>query len=43
MLATFAQNNSAGNFLVILLTFLIFIPLTIIVSLITKYASAEVV
>ena len=43
MLATFAQGNQSANLLVILLTFLIFIPLTVIVSLATKYASAGVV
>ncbi|MCX6785626.1 MAG: hypothetical protein NTZ18_02100 [Candidatus Komeilibacteria bacterium] len=42
MYATFAQGHNAINLLIILLTFLIFIPLTIIVSLVTKYASAYV-
>ncbi len=42
MLATFAQGSSRLNLLIILLTFLIFLPLTIIVSLTTKYASAQV-
>ena len=42
MLATFVQGHTALNALIILLTFLIFIPLTIIVSLATKYATAYV-
>ena len=43
MIATFAQGNSTTNLLIIILTFLIFIPLTIIVSLAIKYGSAFVV
>lgn len=42
MVATFAQGDLSANLLIIILTFLIFIPLTIIVSLVTKYASAFV-
>jgi len=42
MMATFTQGHTSLNALIILLTFLAFIPLTIIVSLATKYASAYV-
>lgn len=42
MYATFAKGDNPLNLLIILLIFLIFIPLTIIVSLVTKYASAYV-
>ena len=42
MLATFAQHNDTLNLLIILITFIIFIPLVIIVSLATKYASAYI-
>ena len=43
MLATFAQNNQPLNVFILTLTFLIFIPLTIVVSFVTRYASAFVV
>ncbi|PIT90343.1 MAG: hypothetical protein COU22_02675 [Candidatus Komeilibacteria bacterium CG10_big_fil_rev_8_21_14_0_10_41_13] len=43
MLATFSQSNPVTNLIVILITFVIFIPLSIIVSLSTKYASAYIV
>ncbi len=40
MMATFAQGYTFLNLLIIVLSFLIFVPLTIIVSLATKYGSA---
>ena len=43
MITTFAQGNQSLNIFIIFLTFLIFIPLTIIVSFVTRYASAYVV
>jgi len=42
MVVTFAQNSVSANLLIVLLTFLIFIPVAIIVALVTKYASAFV-
>lgn len=42
MIATFSQNKDSLNLLIIALSFLIFIPLSIIVSLATKYAAAFV-
>jgi hypothetical protein len=42
MLATFSQQKNSLNLLIIAISFLIFIPLSIIVSLATKYASAYV-
>jgi len=43
MLAAFAQGNQFLNIFILILTFLIFIPLTIVVSFVTRYASAFVV
>ncbi|MBT3690169.1 hypothetical protein HOE31_01095 [bacterium] len=43
MLATFAQQNESLNVFIIFLTFLIFVPLSIIVSFVTRFASAYVV
>lgn len=42
MLATFAQGQNVVNALIVIITFLIFIPLTMIVSLATKYAASYV-
>jgi len=42
MIATFSQQKTSINLLIIALNFLIFIPLCIIVSLATKYAAAFV-
>ncbi|MFA6304519.1 MAG: hypothetical protein WCV73_01655 [Patescibacteria group bacterium] len=42
MVATFVQGADMINWLIIMLSFLVFIPLTIIVSLVTKYASSYV-
>ena len=39
----FSQGNMIFNFFVVFLAFILFIPLSIIISLVTKYASAEVV
>jgi len=38
MIATFGQGKNAFNLLIVAISFLIFIPLSIIVSLVTKYA-----
>lgn len=43
MIATFAKGLAGVNLLIIVLSFLIFVPLTIIVSLATKYGSAYAV
>lgn len=43
MVVTFAQSSLSANLFIILLTFLIFLPITIIVALVTKYASAFVI
>ncbi|KKT07446.1 MAG: hypothetical protein UV78_C0005G0019 [Parcubacteria group bacterium GW2011_GWA2_43_17] len=43
MLATFAQGNVTLNILIIIISFLIFVPLTIIVSFVTRFAAAFVV
>lgn len=40
MIATFAQGYTLLNLLITILSFLIFVPLTIIISLATKYGSA---
>jgi len=42
LVATFAQGQGLINALITMLIFLIFIPLTIMVSLVTKFAAAEV-
>lgn len=43
LIATFAQGSQKLNIFITILIFLIFIPLTIIVSFVTRYASAYVV
>jgi hypothetical protein len=43
MLVSFAQGNYALNVLIIVLAFLIFVPINIIVSFVTRYATAYVV
>lgn len=43
MFATFAQGDYALNVLIIILSILIFIPLNIIVSFVTRYATAFVI
>lgn len=40
MIATFSQGNSSLNLFIVAVSFLIFVPLVIIISLITKYAAA---
>jgi len=42
MIASFSQGNNALNIAIVALTFLVFIPITIVVSLVTKYAAADV-
>ena len=43
MLAAFSQNNESLNIFIVFLIFLIFVPLSIIVSFVTRFASAYVV
>ncbi|MBU1036498.1 hypothetical protein KKF32_00500 [Patescibacteria group bacterium] len=43
ILVTFVKGNYVLNVLIVILTFLIFIPLTIIISFVTRYASAYVI
>jgi len=43
MLATFAQGNQTLNIIIIIISFLIFVPLTIIISFVTRYSAAYVI
>lgn len=43
MIATFGQHQDSLNLFIIAASFLIFIPLIIIISLVTKYSAADVV